>query len=89
MALIKFERFMSTSSCTLATIGREHCCDVCEFLPGDVISFRTITLVDKILIILLVLLHPAHGDFVEVADLFIRLSISNSRYYCSPIDYLY
>ena len=38
-------------------------------LPGDVISFRTITHFYKIVIILLVLLHHAHGDFVDVTDL--------------------
>ena len=57
-------------------------------LPGDVISFRTITLLDKMVIILLVLLHPPHGDVVEVTDPFIRLSSVNSRYYGSAIDYL-
>ena len=40
-------------------------------LPGDVISVRTITCMDKIDIILLLLLHHAHGDFFEVTDLFI------------------
>ena len=48
--------------------------------PGEVISFRTITHVDKIVIILLVLLHRAHGDVVEVADLSIHLSGEDSRY---------
>ena len=56
-------------------------------LPGDVISVRTITCMDKIDIILLLLLHHAHGDFVEVTDLFICLSGVDSRYYRSGIDY--
>ena len=42
--------------------------------PSDVITFRTIILVDKIFIILLVLLHHAHGDVVELTDLLITPS---------------
>ena len=54
--------------------------------PGDVIIFRTITWVDKICKILLVLLHHAHGDVVEVTDFFIGPSGTDSRYYRSTID---
>ena len=56
--------------------------------PGDVIIFRTITWVNKICIIRLVLLHHAHGDVVEVTDLFIGPSSTDSRYYCFAIDYM-
>ena len=40
-------------------------------LSGDAIIFRNITLVDKICLFILVLVHRAHGDVVEVTDLFI------------------
>ena len=45
--------------------------------PGDLIIFSTITHVNKIHIILLVLLHHAHGNVVELADLLI--TPSNTR----------
>ena len=57
------------------------------YLPGDVIR-RIITRIDKVVKILLVLLHLAHGDVVEVADLFIHLYGADSRYYSSMVDYL-
>ena len=54
--------------------------------PGDLIIFSTITHVNKIHIILLVLLHHAHGNVVELADLLItpsntrKLCVSNQTY---------
>ena len=50
----------------------------------DVIILRTITHV--IHIIPLLLLHHAHGDVVELADLLIAPSRVDSRYYRSAID---
>ena len=52
----------------------------------DVIILRTITHVNKIHIIPLLLLHHAHGDVVELADLLIAPSRVDSRYYRSAID---
>ena len=54
--------------------------------PCDVIVFRTITHFDKINIILLVLIHHAHGDVVELVDLLIAPSRADSRYYRSVVD---